>query len=297
MAPPAIPAGFRDAILTWYDATGRSLPFRASRDPYAILVSEVMAQQTQIGRVAAAWQAWLERFPTVDSLASATPAEVLRAWSGLGYNRRAIQLHRAARAIVADHGGRVPDRVGVLERLPGIGPYTARAVAAIAFGQSVGAIDTNVRRVLGRTLAADGVEMSPRALQDLADAAVSPDRPAAWTHALMDVGAAFCRPRSPRCEGCPARPWCRYARAAARRAEPIPAPPRTRPRRPFPTTSRWLRGRIVERLAAATDWMPMRDQIGDHPAEAVATALRALRRDGIVELDPDDPTLARLALA
>ena len=130
----SIPPALRDAVLAWYDANGRRLAFRATRDPYAVLVSELMAQQTQAERAAIAWTDWMTRFPTVGSLAAAPVADVVRAWAGLGYNRRAINLQRAARVIVDEHGGRVPDAVDALEALPGVGPYTARAVAAIAFG-------------------------------------------------------------------------------------------------------------------------------------------------------------------
>ena len=144
-----VPPDARTAILAWYATEGRPLAFRATSDPYAVLVSELMAQQTQAERAAEAWTAWIARWPTAAALAAAPVADVLRAWAGLGYNRRALALHRAARVIVAEHAGRIPDDVEALERLPGVGPYTARAVAAIAFGRPVGAVDTNVRRVLG----------------------------------------------------------------------------------------------------------------------------------------------------
>jgi A/G-specific adenine glycosylase len=298
MPADAIQRPVRDEILAWYDATGRVLPFRDSTDPYAILVSEVMAQQTQISRVGVAWRAWLEKFPTLPSLAAASPADVLRQWAGLGYNRRAIQLHRAARVMVAEHGGRVPDSVEALQALPGIGPYTARAVAAIAFGTAVGAVDTNVRRVIGRVVAGD-VGLPATRLQEIADSAVPAERPAAWTHALMDVGAAFCRPRNPVCGACPAVRWCRYARTPRHtRARPRKrADARAKPGQPFTATTRWLRGRIVERLVVEDGWTALRGPIGEHSAEAVTRALTALRRDGIVELHPADGTLARLARA
>src|SRR2546423_1374092 len=124
-ALPNLPPALRDAVLGWFDANGRIFAIRQARDPYAILVSEVMAQQTQIGRVQEYWTRWMRTFPTIESLASASPADVLRAWAGLGYNRRAINLQRAARVVVADHGGRIPRTVKALEALPGVGPYTA----------------------------------------------------------------------------------------------------------------------------------------------------------------------------
>jgi len=135
-------------VLGWYGSRARPLGIRTTREPWAILVSEVMAQQTQIARVDEAWSVFMERYPTPRALAEASTAEVLRAWSGLGYNRRAVNLRRAAAAIETEHAGRVPDDIEALEALPGVGPYTARAVVAIAFGQPVAAVDTNVRRVV-----------------------------------------------------------------------------------------------------------------------------------------------------
>ena len=301
---PALRADARAAVLTWFDARGRALAFRGSRDPYAILVSEVMAQQTQISRVVAAWSRFLERFPSVHSLAAASPADVLRAWRGMGYDRRALNLHRAARLIVAEHGGQVPRDIDALEKLPGIGPYTARAVASIAFGMPVGAVDTNVRRVLARALAGrDG--MTRVELQDAADASVDPARPGDWTHAVMDIGATLCRPARPRCTECPLRDWCRFAAQEATAAPTLVtgAPSRrvsaAGSATPFQATSRWLRGRIVDRLREAdgSAWTCVEPRIGEHDASAVEAALSALARDGIVELDPGDARRARLATA
>lgn len=297
----ALDVGARDAILAWYDALGRSLPFRGASDPYLVLVSEVMAQQTQIGRVGDAWQAFTATFPTVASLAAASPADVLRAWRGLGYNRRGLNLQRAARAIVADHGGVVPSSVEALERLPGIGPYTARAVATIAFGLPVGAVDTNVRRVLSRAAfgGLDGV--APGDLQRLADATVPHDRPADWTHAVMDVGATFCRPARPDCAPCPAAQWCRYAMQTPERVTP---PSSAAPRRvvstpAFTSTSRWLRGRILDRLrdVDGATWLRVDAPIGDHDEPAVRMSLAQLAADGLVELHPVRDMTARLPLA
>jgi A/G-specific adenine glycosylase len=299
-----LPAAARRALLDWYDTRGRTLAFRTTRDPYAILVSEVMAQQTQISRVIPAWEAFIRRFPTVTDLADASPADVLRAWQGMGYDRRALNLHRAARAIVAEHGGRVPSAIAALEALPGIGPYTARAVASIAFGQRVGAVDTNVRRVLGRAHGLDGpapAAGSP-SLQAVADASVDPDRPADWTHAVMDLGATICRPRTPLCAECPIAAWCRFAAAGV-----LEAPRGSRagrrttraagPRPSFTATTRWLRGRILDRLRAAVDpaWTRLDEPIGVHDPSAVASALAALAAEGLIELDPADRRRARLA--
>jgi A/G-specific adenine glycosylase len=287
-----------------------------------------MAQQTQVLRAAEKWTAFLARYPTVEALAGASPADVLRAWRGLGYNRRALNLWRAAGVIVERHGGRVPGSVAALEQLPGVGPYTARAVAAIAFGLPVGAVDTNVRRVLGRIVGGvDGV--APGELQVIADAAVPADRPGEWTHAVMDIGARLCRPRNPDCPACPAVTWCRYATSAVANASataPATAPAQDGPPRqhsghrlaeparptlsdrparsartptPFSATSRWLRGRLLDRLRdeAADGWVTLAGGLGPHGAEAVARALRELEKDGLVELDPDDPGRARLPVA
>ena len=298
MPRAALPDEARAAVLAWYDDRGRTLAFRSTRDPWAVLVSEVMAQQTQIARVVGAWGTFLDRFPTPAALAASSPADVLRAWRGLGYDRRALNLRRAAIAIRDVHGGSVPDDIGALERLPGIGPYTARAVAAIAFGRRVGAVDTNVRRVLGRSLAGhEAAALPASAIQGLADASVDPDRPGDWTHAVMDIGATVCRPRSPRCTECPLRAWCRYAAT-----EGVTTSPGTRTRPPapaFPTTTRWLRGRIVDRLRAVEDgtWAAVEAPIGSHDAAAVSDALLALARDGLVEIDGADPRRARLATA
>jgi A/G-specific adenine glycosylase len=208
-------AAVRAAVLDWAAERPRPVAVRSRRDPYAVLVAECMAHQTQIERVGAAWASFLDAFPSVEALAAARPADVLRAWGDLGYNRRAIALLRAARAIVAEHGGIVPADPEVLIRLPGVGPYTARAVAAIAYGRPVGPVDTNVRRVLGRLLDPAG-RPAPRTIQAVADAlaAGSPD-PGAWTYALMDLGATVCR-SEPHCSACPLARFC--AHAAGRRS-------------------------------------------------------------------------------
>ncbi len=315
--PTTIAPLARDAILAWYEEHGRPLAFRRTRDPYAILVSEAMAQQTQAGRAAAYWERFMEQFPTVEALAGASPATVLRAWQGLGYDRRALALWRSARIIVDEHGGRIPANVAALQALPGVGPYTARAVAALAFGLPVGAVDVNVRRVLGRIVAGDAIALPTRELQRVADDAVPVDRPGAWTHALMDIGATLCRPRAPLCATCPARPWCRLAsrdtgervgvrargrprRAAAARV--VAAAPVRLPSPRFSSTNRWLRGRILDRLRAAEDgeWVALDDVIGTHDLERVRTATAAMARDGVLELgsapDPDAALRARLPL-
>jgi A/G-specific adenine glycosylase len=318
----SVPPAARDAILAWYAERGRQLAFRRTRDPYAILVSEAMAQQTQAARAAAYWERFMERFPTVDALAAATPADVLRAWQGLGYDRRALALWRAARIVLDEHGGRIPSNLAELEALPGVGPYTARAVAALAFGLPVGAVDVNVRRVLGRIVAGDAASLSRPELQSVADESVPADRAGEWTHAVMDIGATLCRPRVPRCEACPARPWCRLASekvdqasatgsaatgsAATRfaaRATAATARAVREPAAPFASTKRWLRGRILDRLRAAPDgtWVALDAPIGTHDPERVRAAAEAMAIDGVLELQAaegsDDRLRARLPLA
>lgn len=304
-----MPTGARIAILDWYAQHGRPLAFRRTRDPYAVLVSEAMAQQTQAGRAAAHWERFLDRFPTVRDLAAASPADVLRAWQGLGYDRRALALWRAAGLIVERHGGEVPSTVEALLALPGVGPYTARAIAAIAFGLPVGAVDVNVRRVLGRIAAGDPA-LPTATIQAIADAAVPPDAPGTWTHAVMDIGATVCRPRAPRCWDCPARPWCAAARSAsALDAGPaalgLASPGRRRTSSPavrFPATTRWLRGRILDRLRAAPDgeWTAIEGPLGQHAAEAIARAVERMAADGVLEVAGTDAAgapIARLPVA
>ena len=228
----------RRAIARWYEAEHRDFPWRGLTDPYAVLVSEVMLQQTQASRIAERFPLWMDRFPTAASLADAPPSAVLAAWSGLGYNRRALALQRAAASVTAQGW---PRDVDGLQRLPGIGPYTARAVASLCFGEPVGVVDTNVRRWLLRRFA---VPDTPRDLQALADAlADGPGDPAAWTHATMEFGANVCRARAPRCDSCPISRGCPSRGMAA----VIPVPRQAR----FQGSDRAYRGQLLRLLAAA----------------------------------------------
>jgi A/G-specific adenine glycosylase len=192
-------------LLAHYRRTARDLPWRRTHDPYAVLVSEVMLQQTQAARVTPAFDRFVVRFPTLAALAAAPLGAVLREWSGLGYNRRARDLHRIAR--LSPRG--LPTTVAELDALPGIGAYTAGAVACFAFRQRVPFADTNIKRVLGRFfLGRPATENEAVAL----DAAAMPKRSAdLWHHALMDLGATICAPRAPRCRDCPLKSGCRYA--------------------------------------------------------------------------------------
>jgi A/G-specific adenine glycosylase len=270
-------------LLAWFEGRRASYPWRRSTDPYAVWVSEVMLQQTQAPRVVPHFERFVARFPTVGSLAAAPRGEVVKAWDRLGYNRRAIALADAARVVVRDHGGRLPGDLEALRRLPGVGPYTAAAVASMAFGHRVPAIDTNVRRVVARVRR--GVEASSLErgeVERLAASWIDRSDPGGWNQALMDVGREHCRPR-PRCDGCPLVRSCRFRRsgrgvvpAAVRRAAPT-----------FEGSSRQLRGSIVRELrhhgtvtlaALATTTGFERDRI--------VVAVAALDREGVVRAAP-----------
>jgi A/G-specific adenine glycosylase len=279
-ARPPTRARFGRAIATWHVTTRRDLPVRHATRPWPILVAEVMSQQTQIERVGPAWKRFVGLWPEPRGLAAAETRDVLRAWAGLGYNRRALALREAARTIVREHGGQVPDTVPELELLPGVGPYTARAVAASAFGVPVAPLDVNVRRVVGRVV---GEAVPPGRLQDAADGLVSRDDPRAWVDAVMDLAATVCTTRAPRCATCPLAGMCRSAGSIGSAAR-APATPTT-PATPFSRTNRWLRGRLLAavRDAPPGSWVDAPDGLGEHDRDAVTAALHGLKRDGFVE--------------
>jgi A/G-specific adenine glycosylase len=209
----------RQSLLAWYAACRRDLPWRRTRDPYAVWVSEIMLQQTRVDTVLPYYERFLARFPTVHALAEAKEDDVLACWSGLGYYRRARLLHRGARA-VAGAGGVVPKTRAGLLGVPGIGRYTAGAVASIAFGEPVGLVDGNVARVLARIFAIedDMRKGGMKRAEAIADALVAPEDPGAFNQALMELGATICTPRNPRCDGCPVASSC-AARARGRTDE------------------------------------------------------------------------------
>ncbi len=265
-------AAARDAILAWYGDVARDLPWRRTDDPYAILVSEVMLQQTQVSRVVPRFEAWLDRWPTAASLAAADRVDVLGAWVGLGYISRAVRLQEAC-VVVAREGW--PETAKGLRALPGIGPYTAAAVAAFAFGERVAAVDTNVVRISERLGLGGPDELLP-----------DDDRGPTWNQAAMELGATICRARVVDCDGCPASRWCRSAGAVT---IPERAPRGTRTR--FEDTDRYVRGRIV---AALTSGRELDDALpGEIAAERIDRALDALVRDGLVVRTPDGPAIAR----
>jgi len=217
----------QQSLLAWFALHARNLPWRRDRTPYRVWVAEVMLQQTQVTKVQDYYMRFIARFPTVVALAEASLDDVLKQWEGLGYYSRARALHRAAQEVVARHGGELPADVEALRRLPGIGAYTAGAIASIAFGIPAPAVDANIRRVLARLLA-----LTAPALSDLEEAAsvlMPPETPGTFTEALMELGATLCRPKSPQCLLCPWRDFCRAL--ALGQPETFPAP---RPRKPIP---------------------------------------------------------------
>ena len=236
----------QELLVAWFSQNGRNLPWRNTCDPYAILVSEVMLQQTQVARVVSRYEAWLELWPTVASLAAAPLEHVLREWVGLGYNRRAVRLWEAARVVARDGW---PER---LDDLPGVGPYTAAAVGSFAFGRQEVALDTNARRVFARL----GAPLVP-----------PPGRAADFNQATMELGATICTARAPRCGECPVRAGCRGPELPASRR-------RTTER--FEDSNRWVRGRVVAALAAGEE-VPR-----DVAAERLEPALQGLLRDGLI---------------
>jgi A/G-specific adenine glycosylase len=243
-----------DELLDWYGRVARDLPWRRTTDPYAILVSEVMLQQTQVARVVERYQGWLERWPTAQALAAASLADVLTEWSGLGYNRRAKALWEAARVVVQDGW---PDD---LTRLPGVGPYTAAAVGSFAFGRTELAVDTNARRVYARW--------------GFTPATGS----AALNQAVMELGATVCRAHIARCDQCP------VTRCASRGMEVV-RPPRGRRVR-FEDTDRYARGRVLAALAGQAPWP---DFLGE---ERLSRAIDGLAADGLVKREDGHTTLA-----
>jgi A/G-specific adenine glycosylase len=245
-------------LLDWYASAARDLPWRRTSDPYAILVSEVMLQQTQVARVVERYERWLARWPTVDALAAAAFDDVLREWVGLGYNRRALALHRACTIIALD--GWPQD----LTTLPGVGPYTAAAVGAFAFGQQVVALDTNARRVFSRL----GASLEPPA-----------GEAATFNQATMELGATICTARRPRCPQCPLQARCDGFEAVS----PSAGAPAKQPR--FEDTNRFVRGRVVAALACGAP-------LPDVEPGRLDGALASLARDGLIVLGDSAPRLS-----
>ncbi|MEU5933846.1 A/G-specific adenine glycosylase [Micromonospora sp. NPDC047187] len=280
---------FATVVSRWFQQHARDLPWREPGvTPWAILVSEVMLQQTPVVRVVPAWQAWLARWPEPAALAADTPAEAIRMWGRLGYPRRAVRLHECAVAIVDRHGGQVPDRLEQLLALPGVGTYTARAVAAFAYGQRHPVVDTNVRRVVCRAVAGEpdaGPVTRPADL--VATEELLPTEPAAAalaSAAFMELGAVICTARSPRCTACPVESVCAW-RASGQEA---PAGPTRRPQR-YAGTDRQVRGLLLGVLRDSTGPVPHQrlDQVWTDDVQR-ARALAGLVQDGLVEPAGDE---------
>lgn len=271
-------------LLAWGEAVRRDLPWRRTRDPWGVLVSELMLQQTQVQRVVPRWQAFIDELPTPAACAAAPVGDVVRAWTGLGYNRRAVHLHRAATIVVERHAGRLPEDLEGLLSLPGVGPYTARAVLVFAHERDVGLVDTNAGRFVARALAGRAIPL--REAQALADAAVPGGAGWAWGQAVFDLGAAVCARRRPRCGSCPIVTRCAWALAGWPPPDPVTGSggisgvPAT-----FAGSDRQGRGRLVEvlrdsavphepaSLAAACGWP-------DEPERAVRV-VQGLVADGL----------------
>jgi A/G-specific adenine glycosylase len=289
------------ALLKWHHSSGMQAPWRESGDPYEVLVAAVMAQQTQMSRVMPSYERFVAAFPTIESLATASAGDVIRVWAGMGYNQRAIRLHRAARTIVA---GGWPHDAASLALIDGIGPFTAAIIASFAFGEPAACVDTNVRRVLGRLSGDEGID--GKRLQSLADASLAVREPARWNQALMDYGARVCGIR-PKCGECVVSRWCASPRELADVTKPaapllrvadergtyVAKPPARKKQPKFEGSARWWRGRIVATLRA----LPPGESItlaelrttlsreGDPPPpDELTTLVRALASHGLLEV-------------
>lgn len=284
------------ALLRWFDENRRDLPWRHTRDPYAILVSEVMLQQIQVARAIPFYLAFLDRFPTLDALATAPLADAIRVWGDLGRYRRVVNLHRTAQLIAAEHGGVVPRAVDVLRRLPGVGPYTAGAVACFAYEDPVAFLDTNMRRVLRRFFLGAAVEESTtvsKIVLRLAEAAVPADRTWEWNQGLMEFGALHCTARRPRCDSCPVQARCSAfseigTEVSTRRPRSAHGSPPFR----YEESNRYYRGRVLARLREHSPeddvGIPLRElgpqvrtDFGEEHLPWLSEVVASLRKDGL----------------
>ena len=273
------------AILRWYASHARDLPWRRpDAGPWAVLVSEIMLQQTPVSRVLPAYSAWLARWPTPSALAAASPADAVRQWGRLGYPRRAIRLHAAARVITDKHGGVVPDSMSALLALPGVGPYTAAAVASFAFGQSHAVLDTNVRRVLARLVRGSlRPPASPTAMEVKLAESLLPAEPGLaprWSVAVMELGALVCTAERPRCPECPVVSGCAWHRAG----QPGDADLGRRRSQGYEGTDRQCRGRLLAVLRDSGEPVPAaRLHAAWADADQRTRSLASLVADGLAE--------------
>jgi len=290
-------------VLRWYAAHARDLPWRrGDASAWSVLVSEIMLQQTPVARVLPAHAAWLARWPTPPSLAAAAPGDAVRQWGRLGYPRRAVRLHATARILTEQHAGQVPASLPALRSLPGVGSYTAAAVASFAFGQRHAVLDTNVRRVLARLVRGD--ELPPRSTSvaevRLAEALLpaAPRRAARWSVAVMELGALVCTAARPDCAACPVRRQCAWQRAGRPAGAPRPTAQR------YAGTDRECRGRLLAVLRESSEPVPAERLEAAWPdREQRARALSALVADGLAAaVDdhtyalPGDVTASRVAV-
>jgi A/G-specific adenine glycosylase len=275
--PPRDLTAPQRALLDWGAEHRRDLPWRHSRDPWAILVSEVMLQQTQVARVVERWQPFLDRWGDPAALAAAPLSELLRFWQGLGYPRRARSLHSAASACVDDHGGDVPAQLDELLALPGVGPYTASAVRVFALELDDGVVDANIGRVLARF---EGRMFSPAEARATAQSLTPPGQSWEWNQMLMDLGATVCRARSARCIDCPLRAMCRWAGDDSTADPARGTAGAARPQSRFEGSDRQVRGKILAGLGAGA--RPRRDLVASVDPTRCDRLLDQLITEGFV---------------
>jgi A/G-specific adenine glycosylase len=280
-------------ILRWYTRHGRTLPWRNIRNPYRLLIAEVMLHQTQVSRVRGLYTPFLKRFPTLRALASARQTEVMVAWRGMGYNNRAVRLHRLARQVVEQRKGNLPVSVANWQSLPGIGKYTAHALVVSIRQEDLPVVDANIRRVLSRlfwVMPTTEHRQSGKAVWDLAERIVPRGQGYRWMQALMDLGASVCTARSPRCPSCPAAPLCASSSVMKKIQSVAPRPERSL----YGVPNRLYRGRIVETLRSSPGGIPIetigRRILGRYSARHASwlrSLILGLKKDGVVAIQGD----------